>query len=46
MPVGTNLLDAARMLGVEIEAICSGKQTCGKCQIEVEEGLFPKTRII
>jgi uncharacterized 2Fe-2S/4Fe-4S cluster protein (DUF4445 family) len=39
---GTNLLDAARALGVEIEAICSGKQTCGKCQITVEEGAYPK----
>ncbi|MCX6031870.1 MAG: ASKHA domain-containing protein [Chloroflexi bacterium] len=39
---GINLLDAARSLGVEIEAICNGRQTCGKCQIEVEEGLFPK----
>lgn len=42
VPAGTNLLDAARMLGVEIEAICSGKQTCGKCQVTVEEGFFPK----
>jgi len=30
------------MLGVEIESICSGKQTCGKCQVSVEEGFFPK----
>lgn len=42
VPAGTNLLDAARELGVEIEAICSGRQTCGKCQITVEEGNFPK----
>ncbi len=42
VPAGTNLLDAARLLGVEIEAICSGRQTCGKCQITVEEGSFPK----
>jgi uncharacterized 2Fe-2S/4Fe-4S cluster protein (DUF4445 family) len=42
VPAGTNLLDAARMLGVEIEAICSGKQTCGKCQIAVEDGVFTK----
>jgi uncharacterized 2Fe-2S/4Fe-4S cluster protein (DUF4445 family) len=37
-----NLLDAARLLGVELESICGGKQTCGKCQIVVEEGVFPK----
>ena len=42
VPAGTNLLDAARMLGVEIEAICSGKQTCGKCQVAVEDGVFAK----
>lgn len=39
---GTNLLDAARSLGVEIESICNGRQTCGKCQVVVEEGVFPK----
>lgn len=42
VPAGTNLLDAARALGVEIEAICSGRQTCGKCQIAVAEGTFAK----
>jgi uncharacterized 2Fe-2S/4Fe-4S cluster protein (DUF4445 family) len=39
---GTTLLDAARALGVEIEAICSGRQTCGKCQVAVLEGSFAK----
>lgn len=39
---GANLLDAARSLGVEIESICNGRQTCGKCQISVEAGAFPK----
>ena len=29
-------------LGVEIEAICNGRQTCGKCQVTVEEGVFSK----
>jgi len=41
-PAGTTLLDAARAMGVEIEAICNGRQTCGKCQVSVEEGFFPK----
>ncbi|MGH2522072.1 MAG: ASKHA domain-containing protein, partial [Anaerolineales bacterium] len=45
VPVGTNLLDAARLLGVELESICGGRQTCGKCQIIVEEGHFPKHAI-
>lgn len=38
----TNLLEAARELGVELESICGSRQTCGKCQIVVEEGHFPK----
>jgi uncharacterized 2Fe-2S/4Fe-4S cluster protein (DUF4445 family) len=39
---GTNLLQAAEELGVELESICGGKQTCGKCQVIVESGYFPK----
>lgn len=42
VPAGTNLLEAARLMGVEIESICGGRQTCGKCQILVEDGHFPK----
>lgn len=42
IPAGTTLLDAARQLGVEIESICGGHQTCGKCKILVEEGDFAK----
>ncbi len=45
VPHGMNLLDAARLLGVELESICGGRQTCGKCQIVVEEGHFPKHAI-
>lgn len=29
-------------MGVEIESICGGKLTCGKCKVQVEEGEFPK----
>ncbi len=39
---GTNLLQAAQELGVELESICGGRQTCVKCQIFLEEGHFPK----
>ena len=42
VPSGTVLLDGAAQLGVELESICGGRQTCGKCQIAVEEGEFPK----
>lgn len=39
---GTNLLEAARRMGVEIESICGGRQTCGKCRIVVRDGDFAK----
>ncbi len=35
-------MDAARQMGVEIESICGGRQTCHKCRIIVEEGHFDK----
>jgi len=43
---GENLLHAARDLGVELESICGGRQTCMKCQVVVEEGHYPKHGII
>lgn len=39
---GTTVLRAAQTLGVEIESICGGRQTCGKCLIALERGSFPK----
>ena len=39
---GATVLDAARQMGVDIESICGGRLTCGKCRIQVEEGLFQK----
>ena len=41
-PVGTNLLDAARSLGVYVESVCGGRGLCGRCQIEPAEGVFAK----
>ncbi len=38
-PEGTTILDAAREVGVDIEAICGGKLTCGKCQVIIEQGM-------
>lgn len=46
VPYGANLLDAARTLGVELESICGGRQTCGKCQVVLEQGEFPKHGIL
>jgi uncharacterized 2Fe-2S/4Fe-4S cluster protein (DUF4445 family) len=42
IPAGTTVLEAARQLGVEIESICGGRQTCGKCLIAHEIGTFQK----
>jgi len=39
---GMSVLDAAQQLGVEIESICGGRQTCGKCLIAHERGAFLK----
>jgi len=41
-PDGTTLLDAARKLGVDLDSVCGGRGICGRCQIEVAEGHFPK----
>jgi uncharacterized 2Fe-2S/4Fe-4S cluster protein (DUF4445 family) len=39
---GTPLLQAARQLGVDIDSVCGGRAMCGRCQVEVAEGEFPK----
>jgi uncharacterized 2Fe-2S/4Fe-4S cluster protein (DUF4445 family) len=45
-PVGTPILDAARTLGVYVESVCGGRATCGRCQIEIQEGNFAKHKIV
>lgn len=45
-PVGTPILDAARSLGVYVESVCGGRATCGRCQVEVQEGSFAKHKIV
>ena len=39
---GTSLLVAARKLGVDLDSICGGMAICGRCQITVCEGSYPK----
>src|SRR5262245_23111876 len=45
LPAGTTLLDAARQLGVDVDSICGGRQTCGKCRVRIETGEFAKHAI-
>lgn len=40
------VLEAARQLGIDLESICGGRQTCGKCLVTPEYGAFPKHNII
>jgi uncharacterized 2Fe-2S/4Fe-4S cluster protein (DUF4445 family) len=42
VPRGTNVLEASRLLGVDIEALCGEKKVCGKCKVRIEEGRFEK----
>ncbi len=39
---GTNLLQAARQLGVDIDSVCGGRAMCGRCQVDVGDGHFAK----
>jgi len=41
-PEGTIVLDAARSLGVDIDAVCAGRGICGRCQVTQGLGTFPK----
>jgi len=45
VPVGITLVEASRLLGVDIEAPCGEHQVCGKCKVRVEEGHFEKYAI-
>ncbi len=39
---GTNILDAARELGVDLDTVCGGRGICGRCQVVPEVGEFAK----
>ena len=41
-PGGTDVLAAARTLGVDLDSVCGGRGICGRCQIVVSEGEFAK----
>jgi uncharacterized 2Fe-2S/4Fe-4S cluster protein (DUF4445 family) len=39
---GISLIEASRLLGADIEALCGEKKVCGKCKVRIEEGFFEK----
>jgi len=39
---GMTIVDASRKLGVELESVCGGQATCGKCKVRIEEGFFER----
>jgi len=42
VPKGISLIEASRLLGVDIEVLCGEKRVCGKCKVRIEEGHFEK----
>ena len=42
VPKGITIIEASRLLGVDIEALCGEKKVCGKCVVRIEEGNFEK----
>lgn len=43
--LGTPVLEAARKLGVDIDSVCGGRGICGRCQVDVSVGHFPKFQV-
>ena len=39
---GISIIEAARRIGADIEALCGEKGVCGKCKVRIEEGFFEK----
>ena len=42
VPKGITIIEASRLLGVDIEALCGEKKVCGKCVVRIEDGHFEK----
>ena len=45
VPKGCNIIEASRLIGVDIESLCGEKKVCGKCIVRIEEGNFEKFNI-
>ena len=39
---GITIIEASRLLGCDIEALCGEKKVCGKCCVRIEEGFYEK----
>jgi len=46
VPRGISIVEASRLLGVDIEAPCGEKIVCGKCKIRIEQGTFQKLGLV
>ena len=42
VPKGISVIEASRLLGVDIETLCGEEKVCGKCVVRIEEGQFEK----
>ncbi|MDD9715483.1 ASKHA domain-containing protein [Dinoroseobacter sp. PD6] len=42
VPTGTSVLDAARLLDVDLDSVCGGRGICSKCQVTPSFGEFSK----
>ncbi len=42
IPQGKTVLDAARMLGVDLDTVCGGRGICDRCQVDQSIGEFAK----
>ena len=40
--LGSTALEAARVLGVDLDTVCGGRGICGRCQVTLGVGSFPK----
>jgi uncharacterized 2Fe-2S/4Fe-4S cluster protein (DUF4445 family) len=45
-PTGTPVLEAARILGVDIDSVCGGRGICGRCQVNLMVGEFAKHGVV
>jgi uncharacterized 2Fe-2S/4Fe-4S cluster protein (DUF4445 family) len=42
LDAGITALEAARILGVDLDTVCGGRAICGRCQVQVGTGSFAK----